>query len=162
LELRNSTLSAGADGQQSHTPQSKPEFTPPPRTLPRQAALVARPTNEDQVAQVIRNILENAINHGRDGGMITVTLQHAVAENGTARPGALLSIADDGPGIAKHHIPRLTERFYRVDAARSRHKGGTGLGLAISRHIVMRHRGRLGIESTEGVGTKVSVWLPIG
>jgi len=125
-------------------------------------ALVARPANADQVAQVIRNILENAINHGRDGGIITVTLKPAVAEDGTARPGALLSIADDGPGIAKHHIPRLTERFYRVDAARSRHKGGTGLGLAITRHIVMRHRGRLVIESTEGLGTKVSVWLPMG
>jgi two-component system phosphate regulon sensor histidine kinase PhoR len=125
-------------------------------------ALVARPANADQVAQVIRNILENAINHGRDGGMITVTLKAAMAEDGTARPGALLSIADDGPGIAKHHIPRLTERFYRVDAARSRHKGGTGLGLAITRHIVMRHRGRLAIESTEGVGTRVHVWLPTG
>jgi len=125
-------------------------------------ALVARPANADQVAQVIRNVLENAINHGRDGGMITVTLKPGMAEDGTARPGALLSIADDGPGIAKHHIPRLTERFYRVDPARSRHKGGTGLGLAITRHIVMRHRGRLSIESTEGLGTKVSVWLPIG
>jgi two-component system phosphate regulon sensor histidine kinase PhoR len=125
-------------------------------------ALVARPANADQVAQVIRNILENAINHGRDGGMITVTLKPAMAEDGTARPGALLSIADDGPGIAKHHIPRLTERFYRVDAARSRHKGGTGLGLAITRHIVMRHRGRLAIESMEGVGTRVHVWLPTG
>ena len=124
-------------------------------------ALVARPANADQVAQVIRNVLENAINHGRDGGIITVTLKPAVAEDGTARPGALLSIADDGPGIAKHHIPRLTERFYRVDAARSRHKGGTGLGLAITRHIVMRHRGRLAIESTEGLGTKVSIWLPV-
>ena len=125
-------------------------------------ALVARPANADQVAQVIRNIMENAINHGRDGGVITVTLKPAVAEDGTARHGALLSIADDGPGIAKHHIPRLTERFYRVDAARSRHKGGTGLGLAITRHIVMRHRGRLAIESTEGLGTKVSIWLPVG
>jgi len=125
-------------------------------------ALVARPANADQVAQVIRNVLENAINHGRDRGMIAVTLKPAVAEDGTARPGALLSIADDGPGIAKHHIPRLTERFYRVDPARSRHKGGTGLGLAITRHIVMRHRGRLAIESTEGLGTKVHVWLPMG
>jgi two-component system phosphate regulon sensor histidine kinase PhoR len=125
-------------------------------------ALVARPANADQLAQVIRNVMENAINHGRDGGVIKVTLKPAVAEDGTARPGALLSIADDGPGIAKHHIPRLTERFYRVDAARSRHKGGTGLGLAITRHIVMRHRGRLAIESTEGLGTKVHVWLPTG
>ena len=124
--------------------------------------LVARPANADQLAQVIRNVLENAINHGRDGGLIMVTLKRAVASDGTARPGALISIADDGPGIAKHHLPRLTERFYRVDAARSRHKGGTGLGLAITRHIVMRHRGKLTIESTEGVGTRVNVWLPTG
>jgi len=124
--------------------------------------LVARPANADQLAQVIRNVLENAINHGRDGGLITVTLKRAMAADGTARPGALISIADDGPGIAKHHLPRLTERFYRVDAARSRHKGGTGLGLAITRHIVMRHRGKLAIESTEGVGTRVHVWLPTG
>ncbi|MCX7369430.1 MAG: ATP-binding protein [Alphaproteobacteria bacterium] len=91
-----------------------------------------------------------------------VTLKPAPADNATPRPGAALTVADDGPGIAKHHLPRLTERFYRVDAARSRHKGGTGLGLAITRHIVMRHRGRLAIESTEGVGTTVRVWLPIG
>ena len=125
-------------------------------------ALVAKPANADQVAQVIRNLMENAINHGRDGGLISVTLKPSSADDATARAGGLLSVADDGPGIARHHIPRLTERFYRVDGARSRHKGGTGLGLAITRHIVMRHRGRLAIESTEGVGTTVRVWLPIG
>jgi two-component system phosphate regulon sensor histidine kinase PhoR len=126
-------------------------------------ALVAKPANADQLAQVIRNLLENAINHGREGGgLVLVTLKSAPADNAEARPGAALTVADDGPGIAKHHLPRLTERFYRVDAARSRHKGGTGLGLAITRHIVMRHRGRLTFESIEGQGTKVSVWLPIG
>ena len=131
-------------------------------TLDVAEGLVARPANADQVAQVIRNVLENAINHGREGGLITIALTPAAAEDGTARPGALLSVTADGPGIAKHHLPRLTERFYRVDGARSRHKGGTGLGLAITRHIIMRHRGRLTIESTEGLGTKVHVWLPTG
>jgi two-component system phosphate regulon sensor histidine kinase PhoR len=131
-------------------------------TLDLDEALVAKPANADQVAQVIRNLLENAINHGRDGGLISVTLTPSTADDATARAGGLLSVADDGPGIARHHIPRLTERFYRVDGARSRHKGGTGLGLAITRHIVMRHRGRLAIESTEGVGTTVRVWLSIG
>ena len=125
-------------------------------------ALFAKPANPDQVAQVIRNLLENAINHGREGGLISVALKRAAADDATTRQGALLSVTDDGPGIAKHHLPRLTERFYRVDQARSRQKGGTGLGLAITRHIVMRHRGRLVIESTEGIGTKVSVWLPMG
>ena len=125
-------------------------------------ALVAKPANADQLAQVVRNLLENAMNHGRDGGLISVSLKPAAADDSGARRGAALSIADDGPGIAKHHLPRLTERFYRVDQARSRHKGGTGLGLAITRHIIMRHRGRLAIESTEGIGTKVTVWLETG
>ena len=72
----------------------------------------------------------------------------------------MVSVADDGPGIPREHIPRLTERFYRVDKGRSRAVGGTGLGLAIVKHVVNRHRGRLLIESTEGKGTKFIVWLP--
>jgi len=72
----------------------------------------------------------------------------------------VLSVTDTGPGIAREHLPRLTERFYRVDAGRSRAAGGTGLGLAIIKHIVSRHRGQLRIESTEGSGTTVSFWLP--
>jgi two-component system phosphate regulon sensor histidine kinase PhoR len=72
----------------------------------------------------------------------------------------VLSVADNGPGIAREHIPRLTERFYRVDRGRARHAGGTGLGLAIVKHIVNRHRGQLVIESEEGVGSTFHVWLP--
>ncbi|MFC7608319.1 sensor histidine kinase [Teichococcus aestuarii] len=71
-----------------------------------------------------------------------------------------MSVADDGPGIAREHIPRLTERFYRVDKARSRNAGGTGLGLAIVKHIVNRHRGQLHIESRPGEGATFKVWLP--
>ena len=78
-----------------------------------------------------------------------------------ARPGTALIVADDGPGIARDHIPRLTERFYRADTHRSRAVGGTGLGLAIVKHIVNRHRGHLSIESTQGTGTTVTVWLPL-
>jgi two-component system phosphate regulon sensor histidine kinase PhoR len=70
------------------------------------------------------------------------------------------SVTDDGQGIAREHIPRLTERFYRVDKGRSRAAGGTGLGLAIVKHIVNRHRGQLLIESEEGKGSTFSVWLP--
>jgi two-component system phosphate regulon sensor histidine kinase PhoR len=72
-----------------------------------------------------------------------------------------LTVRDHGPGIAPEHLPRLTERFYRVDAGQSRAKGGTGLGLAIVKHIVARHRGRLGIESKLGEGTTFRVSLPV-
>ena len=77
-----------------------------------------------------------------------------------ARPGVVVSVADQGAGIPRAHLPRLTERFYRVDTSRSRAAGGTGLGLAIVKHVVNRHRGQMLIESEEGVGTTVSVWLP--
>ena len=77
-----------------------------------------------------------------------------------ARPGVVVTVADQGAGIPRAHLPRLTERFYRVDTGRSRAAGGTGLGLAIVKHVVNRHRGQLLIESEEGVGTTVSVWLP--
>ncbi len=119
--------------------------------------LVAAPADAEQLAQVVRNLLENAIRHGRDGGQ--VVLRAGPAErNGT--PGVALSVSDDGPGIPRHHIPRLTERFYRVDRGRSRAAGGTGLGLAIVKHIVNRHRGQLSIESQEGLGATFRVWLP--
>jgi len=72
----------------------------------------------------------------------------------------MVTVRDYGDGIASHHIPRLTERFYRVDSHRSRAVGGTGLGLAIVKHIVNRHRGRMKIDSIEGEGTTISVILP--
>ena len=71
-----------------------------------------------------------------------------------------ISVSDHGPGIPREHLPRVTERFYRVDAARSRESGGTGLGLAIVKHIVERHRGTLDIKSTVGIGTTVTVRFP--
>ena len=83
-----------------------------------------------------------------------------VAAASSGRPGAVVTVADQGGGIPREHLPRLTERFYRVDTSRSRAAGGTGLGLAIVKHIVNRHRGQLSIESEEGIGTTVSVWLP--
>ena len=72
-----------------------------------------------------------------------------------------ISVVDQGEGIAPEHIARLTERFYRIDKGRSRGKGGTGLGLAIVKHILMRHRGRLQIDSTQGQGSTFSVLLPL-
>ena len=108
----------------------------------------------DQVAQVLRNLVENAIKYGREGGSVRIS---AAIEGRTIA----LSVQDDGEGIARRHLHRLTERFYRVDAARSRQAGGTGLGLAIVKHIVNRHRGRLAIESKPGEGSKFTVYWPL-
>ena len=115
----------------------------------------------DQLTQVLHNLIDNAVKYGREGGEVRV--RAALAAPGgrwPSGPGIVLTVSDDGPGIARSDLPRLTERFYRVDKARSRAAGGTGLGLAIVKHIVNRHRGQLAVESTEGAGTTVSVWLP--
>ncbi|MEJ0018186.1 MAG: ATP-binding protein [Acetobacteraceae bacterium] len=109
----------------------------------------------DQLTQVLQNLLDNAVKYGRRDGTIRVEVAAAAG-----RPGIVLRVADQGIGIPREHLPRLTERFYRVDTGRSRAAGGTGLGLAIVKHIVNRHRGQLSIESEEGIGTTVSVWLP--
>lgn len=109
-----------------------------------------------QLAQLIDNLLGNAIRYGcaEPGSLASLTLR---------RDGEriLLAVRDEGEGIAPKHLPRVTERFYRVDPARSRESGGTGLGLAIVKHIVERHRGTLAIDSAPGQGTTVSVNLPV-
>ncbi len=110
----------------------------------------------DQVAQIVQNLLDNALKYA--GSRIVLSVQPAVGGTWPAAPGQVLSVSDDGPGIAAHHLPRLTERFYRVDGGAG--KAGSGLGLAIVKHIVGRHAGRLQIESTEGKGSLFSVWLP--
>jgi two-component system, OmpR family, phosphate regulon sensor histidine kinase PhoR len=107
-----------------------------------------------QLAQLLNNLLVNALRYGRAGTPIRVRLDDAGPEL------IRLSVIDQGEGIAPEHLPRLTERFYRVDAGRSRSVGGTGLGLAIVKHIVGRHRGRLDIRSKPGEGTSVRVYLP--
>ena len=108
-----------------------------------------------QLVQILDNLISNAVRYGcdRPGATIEVT---------AARQGrwVAISVADHGPGIPREHLPRVTERFYRVDAARSRESGGTGLGLAIVKHIVERHRGTLDINSTVGIGTTVAVRFP--
>jgi two-component system phosphate regulon sensor histidine kinase PhoR len=116
----------------------------------------------DQLSQVLANLLDNAVKYGREGGTIRLSLRRdgPGGEKARRRAGVALSVTDDGAGIPRMHLPRLTERFYRVDAARSRAVGGTGLGLAIVKHIVNRHRGLLEIESEEGRGSSFSVWLP--
>lgn len=107
-----------------------------------------------QLAQLLNNLIANALKYGRPGAPVRVRLENAGSEM------IRLSVADEGEGIAAEHLPRLTERFYRVDAGRSRAVGGTGLGLAIVKHIVLRHRGRLDIDSVPGQGTTVRVYLP--
>jgi two-component system phosphate regulon sensor histidine kinase PhoR len=119
------------------------------------------PGDADQMAQVLQNLLDNGLKYGRDGGVLSLTV--SVPPGGgrwPARRGLLIAVADQGAGIEKEHLPRLTERFYRVDKGRSRAVGGTGLGLAIVKHIVNRHRGQLVFDSEVGVGTTVNVWLP--
>ena len=121
------------------------------------------PGDEDQIGQVLQNLLDNAVKYGREGGTVRVTAARA-APGGRwpARPGVVVSVTDDGAGIPREHLPRLTERFYRVDTGRSRAVGGTGLGLAIVKHIINRHRGQLAIDSREGAGATFTMWLPAG
>ncbi|EJF32652.1 phosphate regulon sensor histidine kinase PhoR [Enterobacter sp. Ap-916] len=109
--------------------------------------------NEEQLRSAISNLVYNAVNHTPAGTHITVTwrrLPHGVA----------FSVKDTGPGISAEHIPRLTERFYRVDKARSRQTGGSGLGLAIVKHALSHHDARLDIESVPGQGSTFSFILP--
>jgi two-component system phosphate regulon sensor histidine kinase PhoR len=117
------------------------------------------PGDTDQLVQVFQNLIENAVKYGRPGGIVSITITREV-EPAMGGGVVIVKVADQGEGIDPVHIPRLTERFYRVDSHRSREKGGTGLGLAIVKHIVNRHRGRLRIESIQGVGSTFSVTLP--
>jgi two-component system phosphate regulon sensor histidine kinase PhoR len=119
----------------------------------------------DQLHQLFLNLIDNAIKYGGDGKAVTVELEPlatAPTDAGptSGRPCLRACVIDQGEGIAKEHIPRLTERFYRVDKARSRGQGGTGLGLAIAKHIVRRHQGHLQISSEPGRGSRFCVFLP--
>jgi two-component system phosphate regulon sensor histidine kinase PhoR len=117
--------------------------------------------DRDRLHQVMLNLIDNAIKYTPREGRVTVEAREAASANGAnAKPGVALVVADTGEGIPAADIPRLTERFYRVDRARSRELGGTGLGLAIVKHIVQLHHGVLRIESKVHEGTTVSVWIP--
>ncbi len=111
--------------------------------------------DRDELAQIFQNLLDNAVKYGPPHSEVTVT---GGIDNGAAQL-VWIAVADQGDGIPSEHLPRLTERFYRVDTARSRELGGTGLGLAIVKHILNRHRGRLEIVSTLGQGSTFTVWL---
>ena len=115
--------------------------------------------DRDELVRVFENLVENALKYGATGKRVDVTAALASAPaDGPAE--AQVRVRDYGPGIAPEHLPRLTERFYRVDVRESRAQGGTGLGLALVKHILARHRGRLTIESTPGAGASFIVHLP--
>jgi two-component system phosphate regulon sensor histidine kinase PhoR len=119
------------------------------------------PGDSDQLTQVFHNLIENAIKYGGSGKQVTVRIRALDDAPGLRGRAVEVSVQDRGDGIEAVHLPRLTERFYRVDTHRSREKGGTGLGLAIVKHIINRHRGRLRIESEIGKGSIFSVVLPV-
>lgn len=115
-----------------------------------------------ELTQLFQNLIDNAIKYGREGGAVQVRAwQEATGERGTDEAiNIMVSVSDEGEGIEREHLPRLTERFYRVDNARSRELGGTGLGLAIVKHIASRHRAALTIESEFGKGSTFTLKFP--
>jgi two-component system phosphate regulon sensor histidine kinase PhoR len=113
--------------------------------------------DHDELAQVVQNLVENAIRYGGSGGKVDIRLELRPS----GRPRAAIHVQDYGPGIAAEHIPRLTERFYRVDVGASREMKGTGLGLAIVKHILTRHGGELDVKSAPGKGACFTVDFPL-
>ena len=115
----------------------------------------------DQLTQVFTNLIENAIKYGGRDKTVTLRIRTLDSDSAMRGPAVHVEVTDEGPGIEAQHLPRLTERFYRVDNHRSRALGGTGLGLAIVKHILNRHRGRLKVTSTPGAGATFCVILPL-
>jgi two-component system, OmpR family, phosphate regulon sensor histidine kinase PhoR len=114
--------------------------------------------DHDELMRIFENLVENALKYGASGERVDIALGPGTSIDG--EPEAQVSVRDYGPGISPEHLPRLTERFYRVDVTESRAQGGTGLGLALVKHILNRHRGRLTIESSPGAGATFTVHLP--
>jgi two-component system phosphate regulon sensor histidine kinase PhoR len=137
--------------------------------------------DRDQILQVIQNLVDNAVKYAGNGGMVTVEVDAGVSAEDATAPRranaarlsllspdraydgryAALRVSDSGPGIAREYLPRLSERFYRVEGQKSGERAGTGLGLAIVKHIVNRHRGGLSVESAEGEGSTFTAYLPM-
>jgi two-component system phosphate regulon sensor histidine kinase PhoR len=114
--------------------------------------------DREELLRVFENLIENALKYGASGGKVMVSVHSANTPDGT--PEIRVSVRDFGPGIAPEHLPRLTERFYRVDVGDSRAQGGTGLGLSLVKHILNRHRGRLLIESIPKNGATFTAAFP--
>jgi two-component system phosphate regulon sensor histidine kinase PhoR len=115
--------------------------------------------DRDELLQVLQNLVQNALKYGNPVGRVHIEARHIPSLGRQTTGRYAISVVDDGPGIAPEHLPRLTERFYRVDVASSREKGGTGLGLAIVKHILNRHRGELAVASKPGKGSTFTVML---
>src|SRR6185437_8859992 len=115
--------------------------------------------DRDELIRALENLVENALKYGADGKRVDITLARAAGPDGAYE--TRIAVRDFGPGIAPEHLPRLTERFYRVDVVDSRAQGGTGLGLALVKHVLNRHGGRLTIESTRGAGATFTMHLPL-
>ena len=115
--------------------------------------------DRDELIRLFENLVENGLKYGASGKRVDIALARVVAPDGKGE--ARVSVRDYGPGIAAEHLPRLTERFYRVDVGESRALGGTGLGLALVKHILNRHQGRLTIDSKEGEGATFTTRLPL-
>lgn len=116
--------------------------------------------DRDELIRVFENLVENALKYAASGKRVDIQLESVASDGGNGSL-ARVSVRDYGPGIAPEHLPRLTERFYRVDVGQSRAEGGTGLGLSLVKHILNRHRGRLSIDSTPGAGATFTVHLPL-
>lgn len=116
--------------------------------------------DRDQITQVFHNLMDNAVKYGNQGATVSITAKLIEYIPDVGGKGISITFQDMGEGIAAEDIPRLTERFYRIDKSRSSDLGGTGLGLAIVKHIVNRHRGRLKIDSTPGQGSRFTVYFP--
>jgi two-component system phosphate regulon sensor histidine kinase PhoR len=114
--------------------------------------------DRDELIRALENLVENALKYGEAGKRVDIAIRRVPTPSGEE---ARISVRDYGPGIAPEHLPRLTERFYRVDVADSRAQGGTGLGLALVKHVLNRHGGRVAIESVPGSGATFTVQLPL-
>jgi len=139
---------------------SRSKSSPPDIQIEMSGPLSPIPGDGDELTQVFHNLIENALKYGAEGTPVLIRLGVRDEAPGFQDKAVFISVSDHGSGIASHQIPRLTERFYRIDEGRSREQGGTGLGLAIVKHIVNRHLGRLHIKSEVGVGSTFTVHLP--
>ena len=128
--------------------------------LPENNAHVFATGNRDELTEVFHNLIDNAVKYCSENTRVRINVEEVDRIPDLGGAGFVVIVSDEGDGISPEHLPRLTERFYRVDKGRSRTMGGTGLGLAIVKHIVNRHRGRLTIDSAIGKGTEFKVFLP--